>query len=136
MFDGLPNLRLPEAPGIRNAPTLRQRPDDAETPPAQFHLTTTSTGPTRRSSSYRLTAATRQRDRSTSPAQLGPCSAATSSADSSTNIKPPHEFTNRTAVAYRGTLTTRAEAVARSRQPPKSEAIAPAMTGANTANDP
>jgi hypothetical protein len=41
MCDGLPNLRLPEAPGIRNAPTLRQRPDDAETPPAQFHLPTT-----------------------------------------------------------------------------------------------
>ena len=46
MFDGLPNLRLPEAPGIRNAPTLRQRPDDAETPPAQFHLPTTNTGRT------------------------------------------------------------------------------------------
>ena len=29
MCDGLPNLRLPEAPGIRNAPTL---PDDADTP--------------------------------------------------------------------------------------------------------
>ena len=29
-LDGLPNLRLPEAPGIRNAPTLRQRPDDAD----------------------------------------------------------------------------------------------------------
>src|SRR4029453_19451364 len=41
MCDGLPNLRLPEAPGIRNAPTLRQRPDDPETPPAQFHLPTT-----------------------------------------------------------------------------------------------
>src|SRR6266508_206931 len=44
MFDGLPNLRLPEAPGIRNAPTLRQRPDDTETPPAQFHLPTTARG--------------------------------------------------------------------------------------------
>src|SRR6266498_1097382 len=44
MLRGLPNPRLPEAPGIRNAPTLRQRPDDAETPPAQFHLPTTGTG--------------------------------------------------------------------------------------------
>src|SRR6266508_6152395 len=43
MLRGLPNLRLPEAPGIRNEPTLRQRPDDAETPSAQFHLLTTST---------------------------------------------------------------------------------------------
>jgi hypothetical protein len=42
MSRGLPNLRLPEAPGIRNAPTPRQRPDDAETPPAQFHLPTTT----------------------------------------------------------------------------------------------
>ncbi len=49
MFDGLPNPRLPEAPGIRNAPTLRQRPDDAETPPAQFHLPTTGIGRTARS---------------------------------------------------------------------------------------
>ena len=31
--DGLPNLRLPEAPGIRNAPTLRHQPDNADTPP-------------------------------------------------------------------------------------------------------
>ena len=44
MFDGLPNLRLPEAPGIRNAPTLRQRPDNAETPLPQFHGPTTGTG--------------------------------------------------------------------------------------------
>jgi hypothetical protein len=49
MFDGLPNLRLPEAPGIRNAPTLRRRPDDAKTPPAQSHLPTTGTGHTARS---------------------------------------------------------------------------------------
>ncbi len=41
-LDGLPNLRLPEAPGIRNAPTLRHQPDDAETPHAQFHLPTTA----------------------------------------------------------------------------------------------
>ena len=50
MFDGLPNLRLPEAPGIRNAPTLRQRPDDADTPQAQSHLPTTPTGRTARCS--------------------------------------------------------------------------------------
>ncbi len=55
MLRGLPNLRLPEAPGIRNAPTLRQRPDDAETPPAQFHLPTTATGHIERSTSYRPT---------------------------------------------------------------------------------
>jgi hypothetical protein len=45
MSRGLPNLRLPEAPGIRKAPTLRQQPDDAVTPPRQFHLPTTSIGP-------------------------------------------------------------------------------------------
>ena len=53
MIDGLPNLRLPEAPGIRNAPTLRQRPDDTDTPRAQSHLPTTATGRTERSSSPR-----------------------------------------------------------------------------------
>src|SRR6266545_7886944 len=37
MFDGLPNLRLPEALGIRNAPTLLAVPDSAETPCAQFN---------------------------------------------------------------------------------------------------
>jgi hypothetical protein len=43
MSDGPPYLRLPEAPGIRNAPTLRQQPDNAATPPPQFHLPTTTT---------------------------------------------------------------------------------------------
>jgi hypothetical protein len=50
MLRGLPNLRLPEAPGIRNTPTLRHSPDDPTAPRAQFHLPTTATGPTRRSS--------------------------------------------------------------------------------------
>jgi hypothetical protein len=49
MSRGLPNLRLPEAPGIRNAPTLRQQPDNAATPPPQFHLPTTGIGRTARS---------------------------------------------------------------------------------------
>ena len=49
MSRGLPNLRLPEAPGIRKAPTLRQQPDDAVTPPRQFHLPTIGIGRTARS---------------------------------------------------------------------------------------
>jgi hypothetical protein len=40
------------------------------------------------------------------------------------------------AVTYRSRLPRGAEVMARSRQLPKSEASAPAMTGANTANDP
>src|SRR5262245_21688985 len=48
MCDGLPYLRLPEAPGIRNTPTLRQRPDDADTPSPQSHGPTTSSGHTGR----------------------------------------------------------------------------------------
>jgi hypothetical protein len=54
MLRGLPNLRLPEAPDIRNAPTLRQRPDDAATPPPQFHLPTTASAPTADSHSIHL----------------------------------------------------------------------------------
>jgi hypothetical protein len=41
---GLPNPRLPEAPGIRNAPTLRPRPDDPTAPRAQCHLPATAIG--------------------------------------------------------------------------------------------
>jgi len=55
MCDGLPNLRLPEAPGIRNAPTLRQRPDDTDTPRAQSHLPTIASVPIADSRSNRLT---------------------------------------------------------------------------------
>ena len=73
MFDGLPNLRFPEAPGIRNAPTLRQRPDDAETPWAEFHLPTTANVPTADSRSSR-----RKRRSSYRPAAMS--SVATASA--------------------------------------------------------
>jgi putative transposase len=46
MCDGLPGLRLPEAPAIRNAPRLPATADSAETPRLQFHGPTTTTGPT------------------------------------------------------------------------------------------
>src|ERR1035437_11036480 len=41
VYDGLPNLHLPEALGIRNAPRLRRRRDDARTPWVAFHGSTT-----------------------------------------------------------------------------------------------
>ena len=89
MFDGLPNLRLPEAPGIRNAPTLRHQPDDADTPPAQFHLPTTPTGRTARSASNHQ----HQPLAYNSLARIRPArsSDANASADSSTNTSEQHD---------------------------------------------
>src|SRR5438874_2310498 len=66
MFDGLPNLRLPEAPGIPNASTLRQRPDDADAPRAQSHLPTTSIAPTAPSTSDHQSKNRRQSQRPSS----------------------------------------------------------------------
>ncbi len=86
MFDGLPNLPLPEAPGIRNAPTLRQRPDDAETPCAQFHGPTTPGGRTEHSLFSHPQAAT-----SATSHPRTRSSATTSSAESSTNTEPQRE---------------------------------------------
>ncbi len=74
-------------PGIRNAPTLRQRPDDAETPWAQFHLPTTDTGRTDPSRSNRPT----NRPQRLAARRYGPSKDASCSAPSSTNTKQQHE---------------------------------------------
>jgi hypothetical protein len=84
-LDGLPNLRLPEAPGIRNAPTLRHQPDDADTPPAQFHLPTTRIAPTAHSTSDHQSKHRRRGQRPTSrPTTFG---AKTCSAGSFTSTR-------------------------------------------------
>jgi hypothetical protein len=89
MFDGLPNLRLPEAPGIRNASTLRQRPDDVETSPVQFHAPTTHiahTAPSNSSHQLETHGATQQ------PLSLSTrFDAETYSEGSSTNTRAPRE---------------------------------------------
>src|SRR6266536_1750549 len=84
MFDGLPNLRLPEAPGTRNAPTLPDRPDGAETPRAQSHAPTTARGRIARSNSDRPNSTSDARDRPRARS-----TAATGSAASSTSTTEP-----------------------------------------------